>query len=201
MFSSITSRIPSEIQVFEIAAHNHLMAESSNGKWFVSGGGGRKLYSFTIYPEWSFISNNDHVYLQIKINNTDGKVFSTNFYGLNGRPLFNEPSVVEISSGDIFQSMGGISNVGYEKCKTSDQMSDIRVLLSNVRDDSGQIYIDTSGGTSGGRSEWHPDTLDILPDSNGTRFLIDGSLRGIDSFATNCLSPSLKSTGFINYVD
>jgi hypothetical protein len=116
MFSSITSKIPEDIRVFEIAAHNHLMAESSNGQWFVSGGGGRKLYSVSSDPAWSFINNNDHGYLQIKINNTDGKVFSTNFYGLNGIPLFSEyPPVLEVSSGETFTSAGRISNLGSEK--------------------------------------------------------------------------------------
>ena len=85
MFSSIISNIPTGIQVFEIAAHNHLMAESSNGKWFISGSGGRKLYNFTADPDWSFINNKDHGYLQIKINNTDGRILGTNFYGLDGR--------------------------------------------------------------------------------------------------------------------
>jgi hypothetical protein len=115
MFSSITSKIPSEIRVLEIAGHNHLMAESSNGQWFVSGGGGRKLYSVSTDPGWSFINNNDHGYLQIKINNIDGRVLSTNFHGLNGMPLFNEYPVVEVSSGDTPKSAGRISNLGSEE--------------------------------------------------------------------------------------
>ena len=87
MFSSIIGNISKHIQVFEITAHNHLMAESSNGQWFVSGAGGRKLYNFTADPTWSFINNKDHGYLQIKINNTDGKVLSTNFNDLDGKPI------------------------------------------------------------------------------------------------------------------
>lgn len=87
MFSTIIGNITKNVQVFEIAAHNHLMAESSNGKWFISGAGGRNLYDFTAHPDWSFINNKDHGYLQIKINNTDGKVLSTDFYSLDGRLL------------------------------------------------------------------------------------------------------------------
>lgn len=203
MFTSITNRIPKEIRVFEIAAHNHLMAESSNGQWFVSGGGGRKLYSFTIDPEWSFISNIEHGYLQIKINNTDGRVLSTNFQGLNGRPLFNEHPVMEVYE-NMLQSVGKVSNIGYESCKTNDQMKGIRVILTNVRDDSGQIYIDTSRGNSGGRSGWSSDTLDILPDSNGNRLLIGTSFKSIDSIHGNCIGPNdevSEKEGFINYVD
>lgn len=87
MFIGIMNHIPSTIQVFEIAAHNHMMAESTNGQWFISGAGGRKLYNFTQDPDWSFVNNKEHGYLQIKINNTDGKILSTNFYGLDGRPI------------------------------------------------------------------------------------------------------------------
>ena len=87
MFSTIIGNITRNIQVFEIAAHNHLMAESSNGEWFISGVGGRKLYNFTADTDWSFINNKDHGYLQITINNTNGSVLSTNFYSLNGKLL------------------------------------------------------------------------------------------------------------------
>jgi hypothetical protein len=85
MISEITSNLPKEIQVYEIAAHNHLMAESSNGQWFISGAGGRRLYEFSTDPSWSFVNNKEHGYLQIRINNTDGLVLSTNFYRLDGK--------------------------------------------------------------------------------------------------------------------
>ncbi len=85
MFSGIIGNISKSIQVFEIAAHNHLMAESSNGQWFISGAGGRKLYNFSEHSAWSFVNNKEHGYLQIKINSINGKVLSTDFYGLDGR--------------------------------------------------------------------------------------------------------------------
>jgi hypothetical protein len=44
LFSTIGSNIPRNIQVYEIAAHNHLMAKSSNGHWFISGAGGKSVY-------------------------------------------------------------------------------------------------------------------------------------------------------------
>jgi predicted phosphodiesterase len=88
MFSKIDSNISKDIEVYEITAHNHLMAESSNGKWFISGAGSPKLYNFTSDPAWSFINNKEQGYLQIKINNTDGKVLSTDFYGLDGRLIY-----------------------------------------------------------------------------------------------------------------
>lgn len=85
MFSTIISNISKNVEVFEIAAHNHLMAQSSNGHWFISGAGGKSLYEFTADPAWSFVNNKEYGYLQIKINNTDGKVLSTNFYGVDGK--------------------------------------------------------------------------------------------------------------------
>ena len=87
MFSSITNMIPNNTRVFEVAAHNHLMAESSNGQWFISGAGGRKLDDFSPHSAWAFINNQDFGYLQIKINNTDGKVLSTDFHGLDGKVI------------------------------------------------------------------------------------------------------------------
>ena len=84
MVSAITSNISKNIQVYEIAAHNHLMAKSSNGLWFISGAGGKSLYQFTADSGWPFVNNKEYGYLQIKINNTDGRVLSTNFHGLDG---------------------------------------------------------------------------------------------------------------------
>ena len=87
MVSEIVGNISKNLQIYEIAAHNHLMAQSSNGHWFISGGGGARLYDFTPDPSWSFVNNKEHGYLQIRINNTDGKVLSTNFVDFNGKPL------------------------------------------------------------------------------------------------------------------
>lgn len=86
LFSEITNNISKNIEIYEIAAHNHLMAESNNGHWFISGGGGGgKPDKFTNDSAWSFVDNKEHGYLQIKINNTDGKVLSIDFYGLDGK--------------------------------------------------------------------------------------------------------------------
>ena len=35
--------------------------------------------------EWSYVNTKTYGYLQIGINNTDGNVLGTNFYGLYGR--------------------------------------------------------------------------------------------------------------------
>ena len=69
----------------KLLAHNHIMAKSSNGHWFVSGAGGRSHHEASNSSAWPFVNNEDYGYLQIKINNTDGKVLSSHFYGLDGR--------------------------------------------------------------------------------------------------------------------
>ena len=85
MLSGIQSNISKSFKVYEIAAHNHLMVESSNGRSFIYGGGGRSNHDATNSPEWPFVNTKSYGYLQIRINNTDGKVLGTNFYGLDGR--------------------------------------------------------------------------------------------------------------------
>ncbi len=85
MFSAIENSIPKSIQVYEIAGHNHFMAESNNGHWFISGAGGRSHYEGTTDSAWPFVNTNEYGYLQIKLNNTDGKILSSHFYGLDGR--------------------------------------------------------------------------------------------------------------------
>jgi predicted phosphodiesterase len=87
MLSGIESNISKSIQIYEISAHNHIMAESSNGHWFISGAGGRSHYEGETSQEWPYVNTKNYGYLQIRINNTDGNVLSTNFYGLYGRLL------------------------------------------------------------------------------------------------------------------
>jgi hypothetical protein len=87
MISDIESDISKSIVVYEIAAHNHFMAESSDGRWFISGGGegGKSHHEASTNSTWPFLNNKDYGYLQIRINNTDGMVLSTQFYGLDGK--------------------------------------------------------------------------------------------------------------------
>ncbi|MDW0148573.1 MAG: metallophosphoesterase [Nitrososphaeraceae archaeon] len=85
MFSAIMNSAPNNVRVFEVAAHNHLMAESNNGQWFISGAGSKRLYNFSPDSTWPFVNNNVQGYLQFKINNTDGMILGTHFYGIDGR--------------------------------------------------------------------------------------------------------------------
>lgn len=85
MVLGIESNVSKSIEVYEISAHNHIMAESSNGRWFISGAGGKSHYEGKSSSEWPFVNTKSYGYLQIRINNTDGNVLGTNFYGLYGR--------------------------------------------------------------------------------------------------------------------
>jgi hypothetical protein len=87
MLAGIESNISKSVQVYELSAHNHIMAESSNGRWFISGAGGRSHYDGETSPEWPYVNTKNYGYLQIRINNTDGNVLGTNFYGVYGRLL------------------------------------------------------------------------------------------------------------------
>ena len=85
IFSEIESKIPKRIQFYEIAAHNHFMAESDNNRWFVSGAGGaEKTANADNSSQWPFVNNEEEGYLKIKINEDNGKISSTHFYGLDG---------------------------------------------------------------------------------------------------------------------
>jgi hypothetical protein len=85
MFLAIVNSAPKNVLVFEVAAHNYLMAESSNGQWFISGAGSKRLYNFSPDSNWPFVNNKVQGYLQFKINNTDGMILGTHFYGIDGR--------------------------------------------------------------------------------------------------------------------
>ena len=83
MFTAIESKIGNGVNVYEVSGHNHFMAESKDGKWFVSGAGGRSHYEGEADSIWTFFNNKDYGYLQFKIDNSNGEITS-NFFGLDG---------------------------------------------------------------------------------------------------------------------
>jgi len=85
LYQKIQSSIPHGIEVYEVAAHNHIMAESKNAHWFVSGAGGESHHEdSSTNSEWSFVNDKDYGYLQIQIDNNNGNVVSSQFFGLDG---------------------------------------------------------------------------------------------------------------------
>ena len=86
MYSKIENKLPQGIQVYEISAHNHFMAESDNNRWFISGaGGGEKLDNINSSSQWPFVNDEKEGYLKIKIDEDNGKIISSQFYGIDGK--------------------------------------------------------------------------------------------------------------------
>jgi hypothetical protein len=76
LYQKIQSSIPNGIEVYEVAAHNHIMAESKNGHWSKRG-----ISSSSTNSDWPFVNNKDYEYLQLQIDNSNGKVVSSHFLG------------------------------------------------------------------------------------------------------------------------
>jgi hypothetical protein len=85
LFEKIQSSIPKGIGIYEVAGHNHIMADSKNGHWFVSGAGGESHHQdSTTDSVWPFVNDKDYGYLQLQIDDYNGNIVSTHFYGLDG---------------------------------------------------------------------------------------------------------------------
>lgn len=72
------------LKIYEVSGHNHNMAESVNGLWFIAGSGGAKKYTCGTDAQWNFCSQ-DTGYLRFTI---DGKGnIASAFYGTSGNKL------------------------------------------------------------------------------------------------------------------
>jgi len=71
---------------FGISGHNHQMAESTDGKWFVSGAGGRSHYVCNTDASWNFCNNQKYGFLEFDIDNNTNKV-TTHFIDTTGQVL------------------------------------------------------------------------------------------------------------------
>lgn len=86
MYSEIKSRVSEDVKFYEKAAHDHFMAESENGRWFISGAGDEdESGSGKTSSKWIFVSSEEEGYLKIKINNNNGKISNSHFYDLDGK--------------------------------------------------------------------------------------------------------------------
>jgi len=86
MYSELKSKIPEGVKFYEIASHDHLMAESENGRWFISGAGSEEESSSgKTNSKWVFVNSEEEGYLKIKINDHNGKISSSHFYDLDGK--------------------------------------------------------------------------------------------------------------------
>jgi hypothetical protein len=86
LYQKIQSSIPDGIEVYEVAAHNHIMAESKSGHWFVLGAGGESHHQdSSTNSDWPFVNDKDYGYLQLQIDNSNGNVVSSHFLGLDAK--------------------------------------------------------------------------------------------------------------------
>jgi len=85
LYEKIQSSIPNGIEIYEVAGHNHILAESKNGHWFISGAGGESHHlDSTSNSVWPFVNDKDYGFLQLLIDNNNGNVVSSRFIGLDG---------------------------------------------------------------------------------------------------------------------
>ena len=75
LYANIVKEIPSDVDVYELAAHNHISAKSKDGKYFIAGGGGRSPYECNASTTWDCVTGKDG-YLQILIDNKSGALSS-----------------------------------------------------------------------------------------------------------------------------
>jgi hypothetical protein len=72
------------VKIYQVAGHNHNMAEAVNGLWFIAGSGGAKKYTCGTDAQWNFCGQ-DTGYLRFTI---DGKgSIATGFYDTSGKIL------------------------------------------------------------------------------------------------------------------
>jgi hypothetical protein len=85
LYSQLEKMIPNGVKFYEVNGHNHNLAESSNGLWFISGAGGKSHYSCGTSAEWPYCNNSDNGYLQFTIDN-QGQI-TPNFIDTSGKVL------------------------------------------------------------------------------------------------------------------
>jgi hypothetical protein len=76
----VKSKLPAGVNLYLVSGHNHFMSQTSDGKSFVSGAGGRSHYEGGTGSGWDYFNNNDDGFLQMQI--TNGNIGSF-FYGTN----------------------------------------------------------------------------------------------------------------------
>ena len=82
---SAVENIP-DVKVYEISGHNHNLASTSWGLWFISGAGGKSHYSCGTNNQWNFCDDSHFGFLELVIDNNNGNI-NTSFYDKNNNKL------------------------------------------------------------------------------------------------------------------
>ena len=83
LYAELEKAIPSNIKVYAIAAHNHVMSASDSNHWYESGAGGRNHYACGQNQVWNFCSNKVFGFLQATINQDNN--ITMNFVDTTGK--------------------------------------------------------------------------------------------------------------------
>jgi hypothetical protein len=81
---SLVAKVPSGVDIYGVAGHNHVLASTSDDHWFISGAGGRNHYECGTGSGWDFCNNAKYGFLEMVIK--DGAIQST-FYDTSGGVL------------------------------------------------------------------------------------------------------------------
>jgi hypothetical protein len=71
------------VTVYQVNAHNHVLASAPSENWFISGAGGKSHYACGVGGVWTFCNNKVYGFLEFEINNSNGTVVD-NFYDTAG---------------------------------------------------------------------------------------------------------------------
>lgn len=80
---AIKDSIPTNVKVYYISAHNHVLSKSNDGTLIQAGAGGRSHYDCGTSATWTFCNNQSYGFLLLKIDNTNGDIV-TQFINTNG---------------------------------------------------------------------------------------------------------------------
>jgi hypothetical protein len=84
IYSKVEDAGHTDVRIYEVAGHNHNMAESVNGLWFIAGSGGAKKYTCGTDAQWNFCGT-DSGYLGFNIDGMGN--IAASFYDTSGKKL------------------------------------------------------------------------------------------------------------------
>jgi len=85
LYSQLESSISQGVKLYEVNGHNHNLAQSTDGKWFISGAGGKSHYSCGTDSTWNYCNNSANGYLVFTIDNQG--TIAPNFYDTNNKVI------------------------------------------------------------------------------------------------------------------
>lgn len=82
---SAVSNVPG-VKVYQVNAHNHVLASAPSEHWYISGAGGKSHYACGTDKIWTFCNNSVYGFLEFDIDNSNGEIVPT-FYDTSGKVI------------------------------------------------------------------------------------------------------------------